>query len=86
MNGNEKADGIAAARENLLALDQLALALRNLRPHAFLMPFFAALIGVIYSRTSPLADVVLWFSVFIVSLVPLGIVLHLFFARPRNPA
>jgi two-component system cell cycle sensor histidine kinase PleC len=61
-----------------LMLDQLALALRNLRPNHYLMPVFAAIIGVIFSRWAPLDRLTIWFALVTLSVVPLGVVSRAF--------
>lgn len=71
-------------REEVLALDRLALALSNLKPAPLLMPIFALAICAIDARSIPLRMLVLWFGLYVASLVPLSIVLWRFFARERD--
>lgn len=73
-------------RVQRLAIEQLALALRNLRPHPLLMPIFAFAICCIYARSVPLHVVEIWYVSFTLSLVPFAVVLHRFFARERSAA
>lgn len=73
-------------RNEKLALDQLALALRNLKPHPYFMPLFALAICAIDAQWIPLSLLVAWFLVFTLSLVPLAIVLRGFFSRERSVA
>jgi two-component system cell cycle sensor histidine kinase PleC len=74
------------SRDGKLALDQLALALRNLRPHPYLMPIFALAVCAIYSPSVPLTRLAAWYAVFVACLVPLAVVLNRFFARERAVA
>jgi two-component system cell cycle sensor histidine kinase PleC len=69
-----------------LILDQLALALRNLRPNHYLMPVFAAIIGVMFSRWVPLNQVAIWFALVTFSVVPLGIVSRAFRHSNAGPS
>ena len=80
------AAAIEEPRNERLALDQLTLALRNIKPHPYLMPLFALAICAIDAKWIPLSLLVAWFSVFTVSHVPLAIVLHGFFSRERSVA
>jgi two-component system cell cycle sensor histidine kinase PleC len=80
------AAGTAEPRNEKLALDQLALALRNLKPHPYLMPLFALAICVIDAQWISFSLVAAWFVVFVASLVPLAIVLRGFFSRERSVA
>src|SRR5262249_39070832 len=66
----------AFARERRLALDQLGLALRNLRPNAWMMPALAAVICVIFHRWVATRDLAVWFTMVALASVPLGIVSH----------
>src|SRR5215472_108109 len=80
------AEGAAEPQNERLALDQLALALRNLKPHAYLMPLFALAICAIDAQWIPVSLLVAWYLVFVLSLVPLAIVLYGFFSRERSVA
>ncbi|MBV9330114.1 MAG: hypothetical protein JOZ55_01020, partial [Alphaproteobacteria bacterium] len=86
MVGEASAAMTPQLRAEQLAFEQLGLALRNLRPHPFLMPIFGLAISCIYARTLPLHVVETWYIAFILSLLPFGIVLHCFFLRERVPA
>ncbi len=76
----------AEPRNEKLELDQLALALRNLKPHPYLMPLFALAICAIDAKWISLPLLAAWFVVFVLSLVPLAIVLYGFFSRERSVA
>src|SRR5262249_1179650 len=80
----ERAD--AADRAAKLILDQLTLALRNLRPNHYLMPVFAAIIGIMFSRWVPLHRPGIWFRIGIGSVVPLGIVSRTFRHSDAGPS
>ena len=76
--------GTAEPGNERLALDQLALALRNLKPHPYLMPLFALAICAIDAQWISRSLLTAWFLVFVLSLAPLAIVLHGFFSRERS--
>src|SRR5215472_16527565 len=80
------AAGREEPRNEILALDQLALALRNLKPHPYLMPLFALAICAIDAKWISLSLLAAWFLIFCLSHVPLAIVLHGFFSRERSVA
>jgi two-component system cell cycle sensor histidine kinase PleC len=61
-----------------LALDQLRLALRNLKPNFWLMPIFAAIMLVMFARWVPLPTLAWWWVLVAVNGIPLGIVCHRF--------
>jgi two-component system cell cycle sensor histidine kinase PleC len=71
------------ARDAKLALDQLALAARNLKPHPILMPMFGLVICVINYRLVPLDMLATWFIVLALAHVPLAVVSHQFTAKER---
>ncbi|MEJ0042084.1 MAG: HAMP domain-containing sensor histidine kinase [Rhizomicrobium sp.] len=62
------------AREQKLVLDQLGLALRNLRPNAWMMPALAAVICVMFHQWLPTGRLILWFAVVAVAGIPLALV------------
>jgi two-component system cell cycle sensor histidine kinase PleC len=64
----------ALRRERKLAVDQLDLALRNLRPNAFLMPVLAALICMIFRHWIETGRLVVWFSMVVITGLPLGLI------------
>jgi two-component system cell cycle sensor histidine kinase PleC len=64
----------AFARERKLTLDQLGLALRNLRPNAWMMPALAGVICVMFHRWVPTAVLAIWFALVVIADVPLAIV------------
>lgn len=71
-------------REAKLALDQTALALRNLGPNSLLMPVFAAIICVMFQRWIGTARLVGWFALVTLAGVPLEITARNF--RRMTPA
>lgn len=68
----------AAARDHKLALDQLGLALGNLRPNAWIMPALAAVICLLFRQWIDTTRLVVWFTMVVVTGVPLGIVCNRF--------
>ncbi|SRR5579885_450768 len=76
----------ARDREGKLALDQLALALKNLRPNHWLMPVFALILCAMYRQWIPLYQLAGWFAAVSLSVLPLAIVSHLFLRREQAPA
>ncbi|MGZ5939999.1 MAG: sensor histidine kinase [Rhizomicrobium sp.] len=74
------------ARDRKLALDQLALALRNLRPNAWLMPMLAAIICVMFRRWIDTPWLITWFAIVTIAGVPLGVACYRFGdTRPGAP-
>jgi two-component system cell cycle sensor histidine kinase PleC len=67
-------DAATQAREQKLVLDQLGMALRNLRPNAWMMPALAAVICVMYSHWVPLPRLGAWFAIVVLTVLPLGYV------------
>jgi len=61
-------------RGQRLVHDQLALALRNLRPNAWLMPALAAVICIMFHQWISTARLVLWFAIVVACCIPLRIV------------
>ncbi|HXC55861.1 MAG TPA: HAMP domain-containing sensor histidine kinase [Rhizomicrobium sp.] len=61
-------------REHKLVLDQLGLALRNLRPNAWMMPALAAVICVMFHEWIATPRLAVWFAIVVLACVPLGIV------------
>jgi len=61
-----------------LALDQLRLVLRNLKPNCWLMPIFAAIMLVMFVRWIPIRTLALWWAIVTAGGVPLGIICHRF--------
>jgi two-component system cell cycle sensor histidine kinase PleC len=68
----------ADAREQKLALDQLGLALRNLKLNAWMMPALAAVICVMFHAWIGWPRLMIWFGVVVATCVPLGIMAHRF--------
>src|SRR5689334_25277984 len=64
----------ALLRERKLAVEQLDLALRNLRPNAMLMPAFAAVICIIFRHWIATSHLVVWFSMVVITGLPLGLI------------
>ena len=65
-------------RDRKLALDQLGLALRNLRPNAWLMPVLAAIICVMFRQWVGTNLLILWFASVAVTGIPLGVICQRF--------
>jgi two-component system cell cycle sensor histidine kinase PleC len=61
-------------RDNWLALEQLRLALTNLKPNFIAMPLFAAIMCVMFSKWVAAPLLALWFSFVVIGGAPLGIV------------
>ena len=84
MDNGAQMDGDAALeRRSKLALDQIALALRNLGPNHLLMPVFALIICVMFHRWIGIARLSLWFALVTLGGIPLGLVSNRF--RRRQP-
>src|SRR6201996_6189673 len=64
----------ARMRDQRLALDQLGLSLRNLRPNSFLMPSLAAVICIMFSKWAPLTRLLEWLGLITLASVPLAVV------------
>ena len=62
------------ARERKLVLDQLGLALRNLRPNAWMMPALAAVICVMFHQWLPVGRLALWFGLVAIAGIPIALV------------
>ena len=71
-------DTEAGAREQTLVLDQLGLALRNLKPNAWMMPALAAVICIMFHTWIGWPRLMMWFGIVIATCVPLGVVAHRF--------
>src|SRR5437660_5742636 len=74
------------APDDKLRLEQLELALRNLKPHPYLMPLFGLVVCVIFSRWIPLRVVSVWLVALTLSHIPLAIVAQRFSQRTRMPS
>ena len=74
---------VARARDgkNKIALDQLGLALRNVRPNHAMMPVFAAIICAMFSLWVSTAVLVMWFVAVVLSVIPLASVTYEFARR-----
>jgi two-component system, cell cycle sensor histidine kinase PleC len=68
----------ASARDRKLALDQLGLALGNLRPNAWIMPALAAVICLLFRQWIDTTRLVVWFTMVVLTGIPLGIVCNRF--------
>jgi len=77
---------MADERRAKLTLDQLALALRNLRPNHYLMPVFAAVICAMFSQWVVATRLEIWFALLVISVIPLGFVSYAFRRRAPEPA
>jgi len=76
----------AEERQAKLTLDQLALALRNLRPNHYLMPVFAAVIALMFSRWVVASRLEIWFAILVLSVIPLGVVTYAFRRGAPEPS
>jgi len=70
----ETIETAAQTRGQKLVLDQLGLALRNLRPNAWMMPALGAVICVMFSHWIPLPRLAVWYGVVVLTVIPLGYV------------
>ena len=68
----------APARDRKLALDQLGLALRNLRPNAWLMPMLGAVICLMFHQWIATPRLVAWLAIVTLTGVPLGVICYRF--------
>ncbi len=73
-----RADAGAEMRERKLAQDQLGLALRNLRPNAWMMPALAAVVCVMFHQWIAPSQLAIWFGLVVVTCVPLAVVTRRF--------
>ncbi len=64
----------APTRGQKLVQDQLALALRNLLPNAWLMPALSAVVCVMFHQWIAVSHLMLWFALVTLACVPLAIV------------
>jgi two-component system cell cycle sensor histidine kinase PleC len=64
----------ASLRDRKLELDQLELALRNLRPNAWMMPVLAAVICAMFRQWVDAPRLIAWFALVTVTGIPLGVV------------
>ena len=76
----------ARGRRSKLALDQIALALRNLGPNHYFMPLFAAIICVMFHRWVPVPRLVIWFTALALGVMPLGVISRHFHRHPPEVA
>jgi two-component system cell cycle sensor histidine kinase PleC len=60
-------------RDNWLALEQLRLALGNLKPNVVAMPLFAAIMCVMFAKWVAVPLLAVWFSFVVIGGIPLGI-------------
>jgi two-component system cell cycle sensor histidine kinase PleC len=85
MPGANPAAGTAsAARDAKLALEQLALCVRNLKPQPLLMPIFGFVICVIFSRWINIRVLLVWFVALTLAHVPLALISYRFSSRDRR--
>ena len=79
MSASQSAMGAdAGERAQKLVLDQLGLALRNLKPNAWMMPALAAVICIMFHKWIGWPRLMVWFGIVIATCIPLGIVAHRF--------
>ena len=67
-----------SGRHNRLAHEQLALALRNLRPNAWLMPILGAIICAIFRQWIDPFRLAAWLAIIVIAGIPLGMVSYRF--------
>jgi hypothetical protein len=70
--------GALQPRDDKLALQQLRLALRNLRPNCWLMPILAGIICIMFTRWVSTPVLLSWFALVTVGGVYLGVVAFTF--------
>ena len=68
----------ASERGRRLAVDQLGLALGNLRPNAWIMPALAAVICLLFRQWIDTTRLITWFTMVVITGIPLGIVCNRF--------
>src|ERR1700733_9739776 len=69
-----------------LALEQLRLALRNLKPNCWLMPIFAAILCLMFAQWINPIVLVVWFTLVSVGGGYLGIVVYAFLRKHPPPS
>lgn len=77
---------VSVPQQERLALEQLQLALRNLRPNCWVMPLLAAAICVMFARWVGTPVLLLWFTMVTVGGIYLGIVAFGFERQERDVA
>jgi len=85
--GSVSADyNIASSRDRKLALDQLGLALRNLRPNAWVLPVLGGVICMMFRQWIATPQLLLWLSLVTLSGIPMGFICYRFGdSRPDAP-
>ncbi|MGH6878405.1 MAG: sensor histidine kinase, partial [Rhizomicrobium sp.] len=78
--------GRRRAQDDKLALEQLRLALRNLKPNCWMMPLLAAIICVMFARWINPAVLVFWFVMVAIGGAYLGVVVYDFDRRKPDPS
>jgi len=76
-------EGGAGSRDQTLVLDQLGLAMRNLKPNAWMMPALAAVICVMFDQWIAWPRLLTWFAIVAATCLPLGAAAHVF-GRSRS--
>jgi two-component system cell cycle sensor histidine kinase PleC len=72
------ADDYPQDRQSRLALEQLRLALRNLKPNCWLMPIMAAIVCAMFARWVSTSALLTWFAAVTIGGAPLGLVAYAF--------
>lgn len=72
--GTALGSNAAAETKDRLVLDQLRLALHNLKPNHFLMPTFGAIICLVFARWVDTWHLAVWYAVLVLGCLPLGFV------------
>jgi two-component system cell cycle sensor histidine kinase PleC len=68
----------AGRADDWLALEQLRLALHNMRPNVWIMPLFAAVMCVVFAKWVSLPALAIWFAFVVLGGVPLGMMATMF--------
>jgi two-component system cell cycle sensor histidine kinase PleC len=64
-----------------LALDQLRLVLRNLKPNCWMMPIFAVIMLVMFARWVPVRTLASWWALVAIDGIPLAVICHRFLKK-----
>jgi two-component system cell cycle sensor histidine kinase PleC len=78
--------GNAAEAKDRLVLDQLRIALTNLKPNHLLMPTFGAIIALMFARWVEVWRLVIWYGALVISVLPLALVSWRFLKAEPAPA
>jgi hypothetical protein len=73
-------------QDDKLALEQLRLALRSLKPNCWLMPVFAGILCLMFARWISPAVLIFWFTLVAVGGAYLGVVVYGFLRKEPPPS